>query len=67
MFLVVGFRHANEVNMTNEQMSQRELIRRILVLKDLHPANYGVDFRGGLSIIDFKVYLKLPFLLVPLF
>lgn len=67
MFLVVGFRQADEVDMTDDQMSQWELIRRILVLKDLHSANYGVDSKGELSIIDFKVYFKLLFLLVLLF
>uniref|UniRef100_A0A1I7U8H9 Ubiquitin-like domain-containing protein n=1 Tax=Caenorhabditis tropicalis TaxID=1561998 RepID=A0A1I7U8H9_9PELO len=52
---VIGFRQADEVEMSDDQMSERELIRRILVLKDLHSANYGVDSNGKLSIIDFKV------------
>ncbi|CAI2340603.1 unnamed protein product [Caenorhabditis sp. 36 PRJEB53466] len=52
---VIGFRQADEVDMSDDQMSERELIRRILVLKDLHSANYGVDVNGKLSIIDFKV------------
>lgn len=61
----MGFRQADEVDMTDEQMTQRELICRVFVLKDLHSANYGVDSNGRLIIIDFKVYCELPsFLLV---
>lgn len=67
MFLVIGFRQANEVEMTDDQMSQRELIRRILVLKDLHSVNYGIDSKGKLSIVDFRVYFKLHFFLILLF
>ena len=53
--------------MTDEQMTQRELIRRIFVLKDLHVANYGVDANGRLSIADFKVFFSLLSLLLVLF
>lgn len=55
--LVIGFRQADEVDMTNEQMAQRELIRRIFVLKDLHSANYGINDNGLMKIVDFKVLL----------
>lgn len=53
--LVVGFQQADETTMTDEQIAQLDLIRRIFVLKDLHSANYGVDGVGRLSIVDFKV------------
>uniref|UniRef100_A0A1I7TJ17 Protein kinase domain-containing protein n=1 Tax=Caenorhabditis tropicalis TaxID=1561998 RepID=A0A1I7TJ17_9PELO len=51
---VNGFRQADVVEMTGEQMAQRQLICRILVLKDLHEANYSIDSKRKLCIIGFK-------------
>lgn len=55
---VSGFVQADEVDVSEDQMSKLELIRRILCLKDLHSANYGLDCNRNLKIIDFKVSKK---------
>ncbi|CAR99760.1 Protein CBG25366 [Caenorhabditis briggsae] len=41
--------------MSDEVMTQHELIKRFFVLEDLHSMNYGVYADGRLSIVDFKV------------
>lgn len=57
--LVVGFcrGNSNGVILTDELRAQRDLIRRIFFLKDVHSENYGVDGNGSLSIIDFQVLI----------
>lgn len=44
--------------MTDEQNTHLDLIRRIVVLKDLCSANYGVDADERLSIVNFKVFFN---------
>ncbi|CAO4362177.1 unnamed protein product [Caenorhabditis nigoni] len=52
---VVGFYHVEQLDMTEDQLLQRKLIKRILELKELHPGNYGVGSDGNLIITDFRV------------
>lgn len=56
--LVAGFTRKSEVNMHTEQLSQLDILRRILSLLDLHSANYGTDGKGNLCIVDFQVFLN---------
>ncbi|CAJ0957468.1 unnamed protein product, partial [Mesorhabditis belari] len=54
---VVGFRRADTegLEISNELYAQRDLLRRVLCVKDLHSKNYGVDDKGKLSIVDFQI------------
>lgn len=53
---VPGFRRADEgLEISSEVYAQRDLLRRILLVKDLHSKNYGIDGNGKLSIIDLQI------------
>lgn len=56
--LVLGFRQANSTDISNVLYAQRDLLRRVLFLKDVHSKNYGVDHDGMLTIVDFHVLIR---------
>lgn len=55
---VEGFQEFSDVRSTMSWDSklQLDLLRRILYLTDLHEANYGIDGKGNLCIVDFEVF-----------
>ncbi|CAB3399592.1 unnamed protein product [Caenorhabditis bovis] len=56
---VTGFRRADTegIEISSEVYAQRDLLRRLLFVKDLHSKNYGIDGHGKLSIVDFQSYV----------
>ncbi|KAI6194077.1 hypothetical protein M3Y96_01086500 [Aphelenchoides besseyi] len=54
---VPGFRRADAegVEISKEMWAQRDFLRRVLFVKDLHSKNYGIDCDGKLSIVDFQI------------
>ncbi|KAI6201572.1 hypothetical protein M3Y96_00856600 [Aphelenchoides besseyi] len=54
---VPGFRRADAegVEISEEMWAQRDFLRRVLFVKDLHSKNYGIDRDGKLSIVDFQI------------
>uniref|UniRef100_A0A1I7UBK2 Ubiquitin-like domain-containing protein n=1 Tax=Caenorhabditis tropicalis TaxID=1561998 RepID=A0A1I7UBK2_9PELO len=54
---VPGFQRADTEGMeiSCEIYAQRDLLRRILSIRDLHSKNFGIDAYGKLSIVDLQV------------
>ncbi|KAI6179356.1 hypothetical protein M3Y98_00601600 [Aphelenchoides besseyi] len=54
---VPGFRRADAegVEISEEMWAQRDFLRRVFFVKDLHSKNYGIDRDGKLSIVDFQI------------
>lgn len=54
---VPGFQPADTegIEISPEIYAQRDLVRRLLFVKDLHSKNFGIDDKGNLSIIDLQI------------
>ncbi|KAI6188360.1 hypothetical protein M3Y98_00346400 [Aphelenchoides besseyi] len=54
---VPGFRRADAegLEISEEMWAQRDFLRRVLFVKDLHSKNYGIDCDGKLSIVGFQI------------